>query len=61
LGVESAYLKKLTVLCQEVAVKYAWMKKYKRLFPVAVMCRVLKVSTSGYYEEIYERRNKRHN
>ena len=32
--------------------KYAWIKKYKRLFPTAVMCRVLKVSTSGYYDSI---------
>ena len=30
--------------------KYAWIKKHKRLFPVAVMCRVLKTSTSGYYD-----------
>ena len=29
--------------------KYAWIKKHTRLFPVAVMCRVLKTSTSGYY------------
>jgi len=32
--------------------KYAWMKRHKRLFPTAVMCRVLKVSTSGYYDGI---------
>ena len=32
--------------------KYAWIKKRKRLFPIAVMCRVLKVSTSGYYDSI---------
>ena len=32
--------------------KYAWMKKHKRLFPVAVMCRALRVSTSGYYDSI---------
>jgi len=33
-------------------VKYAWIKKHKRLFPTVVMCRVLKVSTSGYYDSI---------
>jgi transposase InsO family protein len=33
-------------------VKYAWIKKNKRLFPAAVMCRVLRVSTSGYYDSI---------
>jgi len=31
-------------------VKYAWIKKHTRLFSVAVMCRVLKASTSGYYD-----------
>jgi putative transposase len=33
-------------------VKYAWIKKHKRLFPAATMCRVLQVSTSGYYDGI---------
>jgi putative transposase len=33
-------------------VKYAWIKKHKKQFPVAVMCRALKVSTSGYYDSI---------
>ena len=32
--------------------KYAWIKKHKQLFPTAVMCRVLNVSTSGYYDSI---------
>ena len=32
--------------------KYAWIKKHKRLFPATVMCRVLKVSSSGYYDSI---------
>lgn len=32
--------------------KYAWIKKHKRLFPTAVMCKVLQVSTSGYYDSI---------
>jgi transposase InsO family protein len=31
-------------------VKYAWIKKNTRLFSVALMCRVLKASTSGYYD-----------
>lgn len=30
--------------------KYAWIKEHRREFPVAVMCTVLEVSTSGYYE-----------
>ena len=32
--------------------KYAWIKKHRKQFPVAVMCRALKVSTSGYYDSI---------
>ena len=28
------------------------MKKHKRLFPTTVMCRVLKISTSGYYDSL---------
>ena len=30
--------------------KYAWIKKHRKQFPVAVMCRILQVSSSGYYE-----------
>ena len=32
--------------------KYAWIKRHKSTFPVAVMCRALRVSTSGYYDSI---------
>ena len=32
--------------------KYAWIKKHRKMFPVAVMCRTLMVSTSGYYGSI---------
>ena len=32
--------------------KYAWIKKHRKKFPVSVMCRSLKVSTSGYYDSI---------
>ena len=32
--------------------KYAWIKRHKRLFPTVVMCKVLKVSTSGYYDSV---------
>ena len=32
--------------------KYAWIKKHRKMFPVAVMCRALRVSTSGYYGSI---------
>jgi len=30
-------------------VRYAWIKEHDQEFPVAVMCEVLQVSTSGYY------------
>jgi len=33
-------------------VKYAWIKQHKRLFPASVICRILKVSTSGFYDSI---------
>jgi putative transposase len=33
-------------------VKYAWIKKHSKQFPVAVMCKALKVSTSGYYDSV---------
>ena len=32
--------------------KYAWIKGHKKQFPVTVMCRVLRVSTSGYYDSV---------
>ncbi len=30
--------------------RYAWIQEHTKTFPVAVMCRVLQVSTSGYYD-----------
>ena len=32
--------------------KYAWIEKHTRLYPVARMCHVLKVSRSGYYDSL---------
>ncbi len=32
--------------------KYAWIAEYRDSFPVAVMCQVLRVSTSGYYASL---------
>ncbi len=32
--------------------KYAWIKEHRDSFPVAVMCGVLKVSPSGYYDSL---------
>jgi putative transposase len=33
-------------------VKYAWIAEHRDSFPVAVLCDVLNVSTSGYYEAL---------
>ena len=32
--------------------RYAWIQKHRRLFPVSVMCRLLNVSTSGYFDSL---------
>jgi putative transposase len=33
-------------------VKYAWISEHRDSFPVAVMCDVLNISTSGYYDSL---------
>jgi putative transposase len=33
-------------------VKYAWITQHRDSFPIAVMCDILQVSTSGYYESL---------
>jgi putative transposase len=33
-------------------VKYAWIHQHRDLFPTAIMCDVLHVSTSGYYDSL---------
>ena len=43
------------VLCEGIAVKYAWIAKHKAVWPVTLMCEVLGVSASGYFE--HRRRN----
>jgi transposase len=37
------------VLCQGVAARYAFMKQWRLLFPITVMCRVLGLSRGGFY------------
>ena len=32
--------------------KYAWINEHRGSFPVAVLCDMLEVSTSGYYESL---------
>jgi putative transposase len=38
--------------CPFVDKQGAWIKEHRGLFPVAVMCGVLRVSTSGYYDSL---------
>lgn len=39
--------------------RYAWIKDHVDGYPVAVMCRVLKVSTSGYYQWLVRKPGRR--
>lgn len=32
--------------------KYAWVREHRDSFPISVMCEVLEVSTSGYYDSL---------
>ena len=32
--------------------KYAWIEQNRDSFPVSTLCRVLKVSTSGFYKSL---------
>lgn len=44
--------------------KYVWIKKYRDIFPIVTSCKVLNVSTSGFYHWIkrpLSNREKRHN
>src|SRR2546429_5602108 len=37
------------ILCKGAAVKFRFVRHHRKRWPVEVMCRVLKVSRSGYY------------
>jgi len=37
-------------------VKYAFIQRHKRVWPIRVQCRVLCVSVSGYHEHLVRRR-----
>jgi putative transposase len=39
--------------------KYAWILEHRDSFPVAVMCQVLRVSPSGYYDSVDRKPSKR--
>jgi len=40
-------------------VKYAWIQEHRDSFPVAVMCQILQVSPSGYYDSVDRKPSKR--
>ena len=46
------------VLREGVSVKYAWVTRHKRQWPISLQCEVLGVSTSGYFEHIAYRVSK---
>lgn len=37
--------------------KYAFIYRNKRVWPISVQCRVLRVSVAGYHEHFVRRRN----
>jgi putative transposase len=41
-------------------VRYAWIKKHRQEYPASVMCHVLEVSDSGYYEWLGREPSERH-
>ena len=43
------------VLCEVPEMKYAFIQRHKRVWPISVQCRVLLVSVSGYHEHLARR------
>jgi hypothetical protein len=37
--------------------KYAFIQRNRRVWPISVQCRVLRVSVSGYHEHLARRRD----
>ncbi|MDZ7920054.1 IS3 family transposase [Rhodoferax sp.] len=40
------------VLCKGISVKYAWIASFKTRWPITLVCDVLGVSASGYFENV---------
>ncbi|NDJ15372.1 MAG: IS3 family transposase [Acidobacteriia bacterium] len=38
------------VFCERVAVRYAFIERHEKVWPITVQCRVLEVSASGYHQ-----------
>ncbi|MDY0329817.1 MAG: IS3 family transposase [Thiomonas sp.] len=43
------------VLCKGIAVKYAFIERHRRVWPISVQCRVLGVSVAGYHAHFVRR------
>jgi putative transposase len=37
--------------------KYAFIRDHRRVWPISVQCRVLRVSVAGYHEHLVRRRS----
>ncbi|MDD3585743.1 MAG: hypothetical protein PHQ75_01055 [Thermoguttaceae bacterium] len=46
------------ILCEGVEVKYACIRENRDSWPVTMMCRLLRVSTSGYYASLTRQPNR---
>ena len=44
------------ILCKGPEVKYAFIERHRRIWPICVQCRVLKVSMSGFHQHRARRR-----
>ena len=44
------------ILCKRPEVKYAFIERHRRVWPICVQCRVLKVSVSGFHQHRARRR-----
>ncbi|MGA9668548.1 MAG: IS3 family transposase [Terracidiphilus sp.] len=44
------------ILCKGPEVKYAFIERHRRLWPISVQCRVLLVSISGFHQQMARRR-----
>ena len=44
------------ILCKGPEVKYAFIERHRRIWPICVQCRVLRVSVSGFHQHLVRRR-----
>ena len=44
------------ILCKRPEVKYAFIERHRRVWPICVQCRVLRVSVSGFHQHFVRRK-----